>query len=105
MNVGKQWTLIGALVLAAGAASAADQALTPYAAAYSLEYKGKDLGTAEFKLTYDQGRGVYEFYNRAQAKGFLKLARPNPVVDRSQFRVEGNRLVPLQYWYEDGSRK
>jgi hypothetical protein len=105
VNVCKQWTLIGALALTAGAASAADPALTPYTAAYSLEYKGKDLGVAEFKLSYDEGRGVYEFVNRAQAKGFLKLARPNPVVDRSQFRVEGNRLVPLEYWYEDGSRK
>lgn len=104
MTFAKQWTLIGAVILAAGAASAADS-LTPYTAVYSVEYKGKQLGTAEFKLTFDEGRGVYEFSNRTEAKGFIKLARPNPVVDRSQFRVDGNRLLPIEYWYEDGSRK
>ena len=105
MTFAKQWTLIGALVLAAGAASAADPALTVYSAVYSAEYKGKDLGAAEFKLTYDESHDVYEFSLKVQAQGFIKLARPNPVIERSQFRSTGNRLVPLEWWYEDGSRK
>jgi hypothetical protein len=110
MNPNKQWALKGGftlagLVLAAGAASAADPSLIPYTAVYSVEYKGKDLGTSEFKLTYDAGRDVYEFSSQVQAKGFLKLARPNPVIERSEFRSAGNRLVPIEFWYEDGSRK
>jgi hypothetical protein len=34
----------------------------------------------------------------------LKLARPNPAVERSQFRVDASGIRPLEFWYEDGSR-
>ena len=105
MNRCMQWLVLGGLVLAAGGARAADPALTPYTALYKVEYKGKDLGTSEFKLSYDATKDVYEFSTKTQAKGFVKLARPNPVIERSQFRVTGNRLVPIEFWYEDGSRK
>jgi hypothetical protein len=105
MNLSKQWMLIGGLVLAASEALAADPSLTPYTAVYTVEYKGKELGTSEFKLSYDAAKDVYEFSSKTQAKGFVKLARPNPVIERSRFRVAGNRLVPIEFWYEDGSRK
>jgi hypothetical protein len=108
MNAKLHWVLMGTLGLASAGTSialAADAGIQPYTAVYQVEYKGKDLGTSEFKLTYDAARGIYEFSTTTQAKGFVKLARPNPVVERSQFRVEGQRLVPLEFWYEDGSRK
>src|SRR5882672_4278165 len=104
MDPSKQWVLIGGLILTGGDA-AADPSLTPYTATYTVEYKGKNLGTSEFKLTYDEGSDVYEFSTKTQAKGFVKLARPNPVVERSHFRVAANRLVPIEFWFEDGSRK
>jgi hypothetical protein len=89
---------------ASGSAFGADPIPT-YSAAYQVEYKGKDLGTSEFKVTYDAASDTYEFSSRTMAKGLLKLASPNPVVERSHFRVVDGRIRPIEFWYEDGSRK
>jgi Protein of unknown function (DUF3108) len=87
------------------AAFAADlPAIATYTAVYQAEYKGKDVGTSEFSVRYVAERDVYEYTTRMLAKGLLKLARPNPVVERSEFRATANGIVPLEFWYEDGSR-
>jgi hypothetical protein len=85
-------------------ACGADATVTTYAATYRVEYKGKEAGAAEFTVQYLAKDDVYEFSSRTQAKGLLKLARPNPSVDRSRFRVEAGAVRPLEFWYEDGSR-
>lgn len=96
----------GALgVLLLGAAHAADPAIATYRAVYQVEYKGKSLGTSEFSVTYDAGRDVYRFESRTIPKGLLKLVAPNPVVERSEFRLDSGAIQPLEFWYEDGSRK
>lgn len=92
------------LAFAANEALAADATVATYTATYRVAYKGKDAGTATFSVRYLADRDVYEFDSRVMAKGLLKLARPNPVVERSQFRVEGGAVRPLEFWYEDGSR-
>jgi hypothetical protein len=88
-----------------GAAAAADATIPTYSAVYQVEYKGKDLGTSEFQVTYDAASDTYEFTSRTMAKGLLKLASPNPVIERSHFRVVEGRIRPIEFWYEDGSRK
>jgi hypothetical protein len=93
-----------ALLACAGSAAAADGIAT-YSAVYQVEYKGKDVGTSEFAVRYDAAESVYEFSSRSQAKGLLKILSPKPVVERSRFKVEGGHIRPLEYWYEDGSRK
>ena len=40
---------------------------------------------------YLADRDLYEFSSRVIAKGLLKLARPKPAVERSQFRVDAER--------------
>jgi hypothetical protein len=99
--------VFGALVAAAasGNAAAADASIPTYSAVYQVEYKGKDLGTSEFKVVYDTASDTYEFSSRTVAKGLLKLASPNPVVERSRFRVVDGRIRPVEFWFEDGSRK
>lgn len=94
-------------VLAAAAvneARAADATIATYTAAYRVAYKGKEAGTAEFSVQQLADRDVYEFSSRIVAKGLLKLARPNPAVERSHFKVAGSGIQPLEFWYEDGSR-
>jgi hypothetical protein len=95
--------LIG-LSLSGLAAHAADDVQT-YTATYLAEAKGKELGLATFGVRYIPERMVYEFKSVTNVKGFLKLAVPNPVVQRSEFRVTADGLQPLEFWYEDGSRK
>lgn len=99
-----RWSMLAVLTLMAHAAYGADAAVPTYTATYRLNYKGKEAGTAEFGVRYLADKDVYEFSSRVMAKGMLKLARPNPAVERSQFRVDSAGIRPLEFWYEDGSR-
>jgi Protein of unknown function (DUF3108) len=87
-----------------GLAARAANDVQTYTATYTAEAKGKELGTAEFSVRFIPERNVYEFKSETAVKGFLKLAVPKPVVQRSEFRVTAAGLEPLEYWYEDGSR-
>lgn len=99
-----RWWLLAVLAVATQPACAADGTVATYAATYRVTYKGKEAGSAEFSVRYLADRDLYEFSSRVLAKGLLKLARPHPAVERSQFRVDANGLRPLEFWYEDGSR-
>lgn len=100
-----RWCLVAAFALAPlGAQGAEDPTVATYTATYRAEYKGKEAGTAEFTVRYLADREVYEFSSSVLAKGLLKLARPNPAVERSHFRVTPEGIRPLEFWYEDGSR-
>jgi hypothetical protein len=99
---------LAALLVVAGDgadAQADDSGIVTYRALYDVEYKGRSLGTAEFSVSYDAERELYRFESRTHAKGLLKLVTPNPVMQRSEFRVDGSTIQPLEFWYEDGSRK
>jgi hypothetical protein len=96
--------MAAALAVAAHEAESADSTVATYTATYNVEYKGKEAGTAELSVVYLADRDRYEFTSRILAKGLLKLARPKPAVERSQFRVDSNGVRPLEFWYEDGSR-
>jgi hypothetical protein len=99
-----RWSILAALAFAAHVAHGADATVATYTATYRVVYKGKEAGTAEFGVRHLAEQDLYEFSSRVMAKGMLKLARPNPAVERSQFRVDENGIRPVQFWYEDGSR-
>jgi len=100
-----RYVAAGLLGLGGTVARAADPAVPVYAAVYEVEYKGKNLGTSEFTVTYDAADESYEFTSRTTAKGLAKLAAPNPVVERSHFHIVDGQIRPVEFWYEDGSRK
>jgi hypothetical protein len=87
-----------------GLAAYATDDVQTYSATYTAEAKGKELGLSTFSVRYIPERMVYEFKSETMAKGFLKLAVPNPVIQRSEFRVTAAGIEPLEFWYEDGSR-
>ena len=97
------WVMAAALAVAADEASSADAAVVTYTATYRVEYKGKEAGVSDWSVR-DLGDGKYEYQARITPKGMLKLIRPKPTIERSQFRVEGTHFRPLEYWFEDGSR-
>jgi hypothetical protein len=100
------FTSLSALALTAGAAGFADaQPLLPtYKAVYEVRYKGRDVGSAEFSVSYDGARDVYTFRSHARIKGMLRLLVPNPTVEHSEFVVRDGQIRPLQFRYEDGTR-
>jgi hypothetical protein len=98
-----RWLLFGALAMTAHEACVADAGVATYTATYTVQYKGKEAGVSDWSVR-SLGDDRYEFLARITAKGMLKLIRPKPTIERSQFRLEGNTLRPLEYWFEDGSR-
>lgn len=97
------WVMAAALAVAADEATGADASVATYTATYRVEYKGREAGVSDWSVR-DLGDGRYEFQARITPKGMLKLVRPKPTIERSQFRVDGLNYRPLEYWYEDGSR-
>jgi hypothetical protein len=101
-----RFTAMLALFLAVSAAGAAeDSGIATYQATYRAEYKGKNVGTAQWSVVYHADGDTYEFNSQTRTKGLLKLVSPNPAIERSVFRVENGKIVPLEFWFEDGSRK
>ncbi|MGD2166609.1 MAG: DUF3108 domain-containing protein [Gammaproteobacteria bacterium] len=90
--------------LAFSAASVSAQ-LVEYSAEYAAQYKGRNVGTSVFALERDAESQRYVFSSTMQVKGILRLASPRPIVDRSEFVLEGNAIVPQRFTHEDGSRK
>jgi len=102
-------SLAGATLLGVAAHVPADTPVPPvptYTAMYGAEYKGKSLGSSEFKVSHDTTQNTYEFTSTTTARGILaRLAAPNPTVQRSVFTVVGDKVRPSEYWYKDGTRK
>ncbi|WP_428102727.1 DUF3108 domain-containing protein [Candidatus Rariloculus sp.] len=92
-------------VAAVATLEAAEPSVATYTARYQVEYKGRNVGTAQFAVSYDDLSGIYSFSSRTRARGLLRLVTPRDVVERSNFIVEDGRITPLEFWYEDGSRK
>jgi hypothetical protein len=96
-------TLLGLFALGV---AAADTVLPTYTATYEVIHKGRAVGSSEFSVSYDDAKDLYTFRSRTVVKGMmLKLVSPNAVVERSDFVVRGGEIRPLEFWYEDGSRK
>jgi hypothetical protein len=76
-----------------------------YRAEYSASFKGRDVGTSVFAVRADPDSAHLTYSSETRIKGLLRLASPKPIVDRSEFVVEGDRLVPTSFVHEDGSRK
>jgi len=93
----------GAAALLPGLAAAQDR-ITEYTAEYEVHYKGRRVARAEFGVTADAG-GHYTFSASTRARGLLRLASPNPAVERSRFRVEDGSIRPSRFEFEDGSRR
>jgi hypothetical protein len=91
--------------MAATGFAAADADLPTYTATYQVIYKGKTVGSSEFSVNYDDARNIYTFRSETRVKGLLRLISPNPVVEHSDFAFADGRIRPLEFWYEDGSRK
>ena len=107
MSKSAGWVLYtSAACVGAASARGAEPAVPVYDAVYQVEYKGKNLGSSEFKVTHDDAQNSYEFTLTTTAKGLLaKFAAPNPTIERSRFTVVDGRVRPVEYTKKDGSRK
>lgn len=78
--------------------------LAEYTAQYEVRSDGRRVANAEFRVVHDAS-GRYVFSSSARARGVLRLIRPDPAIDWSEFNLVGDRIVPVLFRYQDGSRK
>lgn len=76
-------------------------------AEYTAEYDVRDgrrrVARAEFSVR-QIADGRYVFSSEARARGLYRLLLPDPAVERSEFVIDEDVIVPLSFRYEDGSR-
>ena len=82
----------------------AAEPISTYRAAYDISYRNLRVGTSEFSVTRDSTSGTYTFTSTSRFQGLMRLVSPKPFVEISEFVYERDRIRPLRYSYEDGSR-
>jgi len=95
-------TALGLLLIAAPAGAAG---ITEYAAEYEVFYDGKRLASAEFALEQSGDSGSYVFSTATKARAMLRVLRPGEAAERSEFRLTDERIEPMRFAFDDGTRK
>jgi len=86
-----------------GPASAAP-ALRLFTAVYTLEWHGLTAGYSTLSLT-EPIPGQYVYMSVSRARGLVRFVFPEPISERSTFRIENERVVPLEYREDDGASR
>ncbi len=82
-----------------------DPAIHPYEAVYQVVYHGQIVGRSEFSLRYDEQGERYRFSSDSRFRGLLRFISPKPLIERSEFLSAAGKITPLEFWFEDGSRR
>jgi Protein of unknown function (DUF3108) len=91
--------------LGAAPSARAQPAVPLYRAEYQVLYKGRNLGHSQFAVSYDTASEHYIFSSRTSPRGLLKLVVGGPATEHSDFLALASGLRPLEFAYDDGSRK
>jgi hypothetical protein len=104
MNVRNVGLMLLAGLAGAAAFAAEPGAVAEYTAGYEVRNGGRHVANAEFRVARGEG-GSFVYESSARARGMLRLLRPDPAVELSEFRAADDGVVPIGFRYEDGSRK
>ncbi len=78
--------------------------ITPYEAMYRVEYKGRHVADATFRLRHD-GDHQYVFTSATKARGLAKVFRRPSPSEESVFDFVDGQITPQRYWFKDGTKK
>ena len=100
----KKATLLALLALTVSAAplDAAVLKPQPFVAEFALEARGFTVGETVWRLECDDSGFIYE--SRTEAVGFAAVFSDKRVVERSEWKHNGNELKPASYRYERSGR-
>lgn len=99
------WRLLCPILLVASAPALGQSSPVTYTAEYQAFYKGRNVGTSIFSVRRDEESGLYVYESATSVKGLLRLASPKPAIDRSHFEFSAGKILPHEFWHQDGSRK
>ena len=100
-------TLLGAIAFAVMAMPAAGAVsdLPTFAATYRLEYKGSRVGESVVSMRPAVENHGYVYEARTEPKGLARFIRGGTIVERSRFRLTEAGLEPVEFEFDDGTRK
>ena len=100
---------IAALVLAAmapaAAAQPADVGIAPFTARYTADWKGISVASSEIQLKQDSAPGRYVYHWTITARGILRLAYSDDLVQTSWLSIDAGHARPEKYRGQQGSQK
>jgi hypothetical protein len=92
-------------VAAVDGPAAARRAPPLFTAVYAFQWHGLTAGYSTLSLT-ETSPGEYVYSSVSRARGLVRLVFPDPISERSTFRIDDGRVEPLEYEEDDGpSRK
>lgn len=103
MHATSRWIMIALLMLVSVDVHAAGKgSIAPFSASYEVIFRGLNAGTASLTLQRENGdRWRYE--SRNEARGLFRLAFPGEITQTSVFRIDKDRVIPVQYRADDGT--
>ena len=101
-NLILRWSVILAVVFAVHTSATAAQTPTPFTAHYQVTKGVMSVGST-IRTLQDKGNGQFVFESVTKPGGIAKLFTRGKVVERSYWRLDGNKLVPHEYIYQNSS--
>ncbi|MFK8016268.1 MAG: DUF3108 domain-containing protein [Gammaproteobacteria bacterium] len=92
-----------ALSLAPSAANA--QTVEPFVVTYDVNYSGTKVAETTLSLSINNDTGLHELSSVTEPRGLAALIRYGDVVEVSHFNEKGARYAPVDYRFNDGTRK
>ncbi|MBX3704108.1 MAG: DUF3108 domain-containing protein [Steroidobacteraceae bacterium] len=86
-------------------ARAADGALEPFVAEYDVRYGSMSVGSSRTELRRGPAAGQWSIESLSDASGLARLVASGTLSQRSVFETSGTGIRPLQYRFDDGTRR
>lgn len=97
--------IIVVVLLQATCPTASGSLPPPFTAVYEVKYSGATIAETTFSMDMPGGSDLYELRSVTEPRGLAALIRYGDVVEVSRFKINGDRFVPIDYRFNDGTRK
>lgn len=85
--------------------SAAGTMPADFSARYDVQYSGANVAETTLTLTHQTDSALHELRSVSEPRGLAALIRYGDVVEVSHFRTRDQQLIPVDYRFDDGTRK
>ncbi|MGE4658447.1 MAG: DUF3108 domain-containing protein [Gammaproteobacteria bacterium] len=82
----------------------AEEAIKTYNAVYQVQFRGKIIGTSKLSVQPKLSQNTYRFSSSMTVKGILRLLKPKPIEEYTDFIYEQGRIRPIEFWSRDSNR-
>ncbi len=92
-------------IMACVATWAEDTLPADFVARYDVQYSGANVAETTLSLTRQTDSALHELRSVSEPRGLAALIRYGDVVEESHFQTREQQLIPVDYRFNDGTRK